>query len=58
MVRDEAPSRAADDQAEARRVRYERPVLRRLGSVNRVTLAQAAGSFTDGMLRSTTKTVG
>ena len=51
MVRDEAQSRMSEDQDGARRARYERPVLRRLGSVNKLTLAQVSGSATDGLAR-------
>jgi hypothetical protein len=47
MVRDEADSPASQDQEGTRRARYERPVLRRLGSVNKLTLHSVNGSVTD-----------
>jgi hypothetical protein len=47
MVRDEAASQPSQDQEGARRVRYERPVLRRLGSVNKLTLHSVNGSVSD-----------
>lgn len=31
-----------------RRLPYEKPVLRRLGSVNKMTLSQSGGTMTDG----------
>ncbi len=51
MVRDEARSRVSEKQEGTPRARYERPVLRRLGSVNELTLLGPTGSVTDGQMR-------
>jgi hypothetical protein len=48
MVRDEAQSPVSDDQEGTRRARYEQPVLRRLGSVNKLTLSVSNQPANDG----------
>lgn len=35
----------------SRRLPYEKPVLKRMGSVNKLTLSGSVGAFTDGSLR-------